>query len=253
MIAKRAATVRRRAADSAGAQALVAHGRALALAGRIAEALRTLETALDAARVRGDAFSEADALELLSWLAWIELDGVRTRAYAQRMLTLKVPATSPAAFRLFVRQATQALQLGRPQAALGILEEAEHVSRDADIDSFIAYLSVKGDVYAAVGKPGVALGHAKLALDIAEKRSDRYQQWRRLEYYGYIQYTNGRLQESLATYRRAEEVAREASLTWEIPFSRIRAAWIAYLLGRMTEAHALIVSSRSRSPCAGWS
>jgi len=224
------------------AESSISRGKALAIAGRIDEAVLTLESALVLARGRRDSFLEADALDFLSWLSWIELDGERTRSYAQRMLTLEVPATSPAAFRIFVRQATQSLQLGRPQAALSILEEAEHVSRDADIDSFIGYLSVRADVYAALGQPGIALTHAKLALDIAEKRSDPYQRWRRLEYYGYILYTNGRMHDSLATYRYAEEVARDASLTWEVPFSRIRAAWIAFLLGQMSEAHALIVS-----------
>lgn len=254
MIRRRPRALQRRkpqpaAADRPGAQppaseaaALVSRGRSLAIAGHIDDAVRMLEAALGSAHARRDSFVEADALDVLSWLAWIELDGERSRSYARRMLTLEVPATSPAAFRLFVRQATQLLQLGRPDAALTVIERAEGVGRDADIDSFIAYLSVKADVCAAIGQPAVALTHAKLALDIAEKRSDRYGHWRRREYYGYIQFTNGRLRDSLATYRCAEAVARDAELTWEIPFSRVRAAWIAFLLGQLSEARELIVS-----------
>lgn len=221
---------------------LLQRGKSLARAGRIAGAVDDFEAALASANPKRDARLCADALDWLAWLAWIDLDGERTSAYARRMLTLELPTTSLAAFRRCIRQATQTLQLGDALGALALLEEAEQAGRDADLDAFTAYLCVKADVYAALGETDTALGHAQLAVDLAEKRSDRYQRWRRLEYFGYIKYKNGALQDALSTYLRAEQVARGAGLTWEVPFTRVRAAWIAMLLGRLPQAHLLIAS-----------
>jgi len=177
----------------ASAATLLQAGKALARGGRIAAAVESLEAALTAATRRRDVHACADALDWLSWLAWIDLDGARANLYARRMLRLELPPTSPEAFRLSVRQATQTLQLGDPLRARTIIERAERVGRDADIDAFMAYLSVKADICAALGETQRALGHARIAAEIAQVRSDAYAHWRRREYLGYIQYTAGLL------------------------------------------------------------
>lgn len=230
------------ASRGSNAARLLRSGKSRARAGDIASAVHDLEAAFASAQRKRNVGLCADALDWLAWLAWIDLDGTRTSVYARRLLSLELPTTSLAAFRRSIRQATQTLQLGDARGALVLLEAAEHAGRDTDIDAFTAYLSVKADVCAALGESSTALGHARLATDLAEKRSDPYQRWRRLEYFGYVQYTSGALQDALATYMRAEMLARSAALTWEVPFTRVRAAWIALLLGRVAQAHELIAS-----------
>ncbi len=219
---------------------LMQRGKTLARAGQIRTAVEILERALTCAARARNVRVCADALDWLSWLAWIDLDGTRAHIYARRMLRLELPPTSPQAFRLSLRQATQTLQLGDAHGALAIIEAAEHAGRDADIDAFMAYLSVKADVHAALGDTRRAVGHAQLAAEIAQKRSDGYAHWRRREYLGYIEYAAGNLSESLQTYLLAEQIARDLALTWEVAFSRVRAAWIALLLGDLPRAHELI-------------
>ncbi len=227
-------------------------GRALALSGRCSEAITILDRVVDEAARADDSESAARALDLLWWIGWIELDGERTRAVATGMLKLSMPATSPEAFAIFVLKATLAVQLGDAATAAEILEEAEHDSRDADIDSFANYLSVKADVLAALGRPAEALSYARLAADIGAKRSDLFLRWRRLTYLAYSLHANGLLREAYEAYLRAEQAARDASLTWEIGLTRARAAWIALLLGRATVAHDLIVSCFDEPYEQGW-
>jgi ATP/maltotriose-dependent transcriptional regulator MalT len=214
----------------------LALGRALAMAGREREAVTELEEVFELASQCEYFEVAADAADWLSWLAWIELDGARARVIAERMMTLAVPASSPEAFRLFVRKATQSIQVGDAPGAAQILAEAEKVSREADIDSFASYLSIKADVLSAQGRSAEALSYARLAADIAARRSDRHLLWRRLLYLGYALHASGRLADAYDAFMAAEGVAREASLTWEPSFARARAAWDALLLGRLDAA-----------------
>ncbi|HEV7178876.1 MAG TPA: LuxR C-terminal-related transcriptional regulator [Candidatus Baltobacteraceae bacterium] len=216
-------------------ESLLALGKALMVAGRSRDATRAFERSISLVRNAQDDLV-SDALDLLSWIAFTELDGPSVTSYGLRMLDVNVPDTSAAAFRLFVRQATGALQMGDAANALQIVERAEHVSRDADIESFTAYLAVKADIYSALGKSEAALSHARLAADLAAKRSDAYSLWRCNMYLGYTLYSAGHFEESLAAYERAHAVSSEAKLTWEIGMSRARSAWVAFLLGCMEKA-----------------
>jgi DNA-binding CsgD family transcriptional regulator len=230
-----------KAPDERPAELLLLSGKSLAVGGNISEAVEIFERVLSS--TASNSRIAADALDWLSWLSWIELDGKRTEQYARRMIMIETPTTSPEAFRLFVRKATQSLQLGDARTALRVLEEAEQVSRDADIDSFATYLMILSDVYAALGQPKTGLGYAQLAVDIAKRRPDKFGLWRHIKYLAYIQYANSLLEDALHTFISAEELAHSASLTWEVPFSRARAAWMAALLGRFERARELIWSS----------
>jgi len=135
-------------------------GRALTIAGRSNAAICQLEHAFLIATGEGKPQIVADALDLLTWLAWIELDGKRTRSYAKKLFKLDLPTASAEAFRVRIRQTTIALQLGDAREALRLLDEAENVSRVADIDSFTSYLMLLGDVHAGLGEAEVAKLHA---------------------------------------------------------------------------------------------
>jgi ATP/maltotriose-dependent transcriptional regulator MalT len=246
------ALARSKSARGAGRDVTLLLGKALALGGHSADASRLLDEIVEESTRDGDSESAARALDLLWWLGWIELDGERARAVADRMLKLTIPATSPEAFRIFVAKAALAVQLGDAATAAEILEETEHDSRDADIDGFANYLSVKADVLAASGRPAEALSYARLAADIGAKRSDLFLRWRRLLYLAYMLQANGRLSEAYEAYLNAESAARDASLTWEVAFSRARAAWVALLLGRGAAAHDLVVSCLDEPYDQGW-
>ena len=215
---------------------LLARAERLALAGEDAEATALFDDIVERAAREKAIKAAADALDWLSWLALVELDGDRARAVAERIRRLALPATSREAFRLHVSRATQTLQLGDAATAAAILEDAEHHSRDADIESFTSYLALKADVFCSLGQPEEALGYARLAADIMAKRADPQLRWRRQLYLAHCLHAASRLGESYKAYVVAEELARAAELTWEVPFTQARAAWIALLLGRVSQA-----------------
>jgi len=246
------ALAKSKSARQTGRDVTLLLAKALVLGGHSGDASSLLDEVVDEATRERDSEGAAKALDLLWWLGWIELDGARARAVAERMLKLTIPATSPEAFRIFVAKATLSVQLGDAAGAAEILEETEHDSRDADIDAFANYLSVKADVLAALGHPAEALSYARLAADIGAKRSDLFLRWRRLLYLAYMLQANGRLSEAYEAYMTAEASAREASLTWEVAFCRARAAWVALLLGRGTVAHDLIASCFDEPYEQGW-
>lgn len=214
-------------------------GKRLTMAGRTHEAALLLHREANACASRGEMSAASDALEWLSWISWIELDGSRARWCARKMLQLKVPEGSAAAFRAYVRKASAALQLGNAREALRIIENAEATTDAADVDSFTTYLSQKADVYSALGEPSAALGYARLAVDIASKRNSAYLLWRCLTYLAYTFHAMGNLPDAERSYMRAENVARESSLTWEPAMMLARRAWIAFLMGRGDQARSL--------------
>ena len=227
-------------------------GRALMYAGRAAEARAVLEEVVGKATRSENPTVVASALDLLWWIAWSNLDGTRTREIADRILTLKVPATSPEAFRVHVLKATQLIQLGDAAAAEKIVDEAEHQSRDADIDSFARYLCVKADLLSALGRPAEALSYTRLAADIGARRDDHFLHWLCLTYYSYSLGANGHYPEAYDAYVATESAAKGASLTWEVVLSRARAAWVALQIGRANLAHGLISSCFDAPYTQGW-
>ncbi len=218
-------------------------GKALAIAGRSNEAISELERAARSATSEGDLEAAADALDRLCWLAWIELDGNRMREYAKSLLETGLPQSSREAFCIYIRRATRTLQLGDARSAEQLLDEAENVSRFADIDAFSAYLTVKGDVLAALGETDVAVHHVKLGVEIARKRPDRYSLWLKLVYLGWVLYASGKPEAALETLLDAVGIARDLNLSWEIPLTLSRAAYIEFLMGRMTRACELVVEA----------
>ena len=231
-------------AAAASLRARVNVGRSLVFHSRTAEAVPVLENVLAAAERSNDRVAAAEALDWLFWLALVELDGSRSRAYAERMLAMTVPPTSTQAFRLYVRHAIATLQLGDASQALAIIEKAEQASRDADIDSFTMYLSCKADVLAALGHDEPALEYARLAADICAKRSDPYAHWQRTFYLGYMFQAGGKLGSALETYLVAARVGHAAKLVWEPAFATARAAWVAFLMGNVPRAQALLDEAR---------
>ncbi len=215
-------------------------GKALTIAGRSDEAVCELERAAQRATAEGNLEAAADALDRLCWLAWIELDGKRMREYAKSLLETGLPQSSREAFCIYIRRATRTLQLGDARGAQLLLDEAENVSRIADIDAFSAYLTVKGDVLAALGETDVAVHHVKLGVEIARKRPDRYSLWIKLVYLGWVLHASGQPESSLESLFEALAVARRLNLTWEVALTLSRAAFLMFLLGRLSQASALI-------------
>lgn len=220
-------------------------GKALAIGGRSSEAVSELERAARGAIAEGDLEAAADALDGLCWIAWIELDGKRMRQYAKSLLETGLPQSSGEAFRIYIRRATRTLQLGDAQSAKQLLDEAENVSRIADIDAFSAYLTVKGDVLAALGETDVAVHHVRLGVEIAHKRPDRYSLWLKLIYLGWVLYASGQTEAALDVLFETLHVARALNLSWEVPLTLSRAAYIAFLLGRLAQARELIAETLS--------
>ncbi|HTU58514.1 MAG TPA: hypothetical protein VMF89_08770, partial [Polyangiales bacterium] len=225
---------------SAFSGALLMRGKALTIAGRSSEAVSELERAASRATAEGDLEAAADALDCLCWIAWLELDGKSMRRYAKSLLETGLPQSSREAFRIYIRRATRTLQLGDARSAQQLLDEAENVSRIADIDAFSVYLTVKGDVMAALGETDVAVHHVELGVEIARKRPDRYSLWLQLIYLGWALYASGQPQGALDALFEALKVARDLNLGWEVPLTLSRAACMALLLGRLEQACGLI-------------
>ncbi|HTJ25433.1 MAG TPA: hypothetical protein VMA36_04625 [Candidatus Limnocylindria bacterium] len=228
------------------------HGCALARTSRTEEALVVLEDVFAVAERSNERVLAAEALDWLFWCAQAELDGRGVQRCAERMLALPISATSPQAFRLYVRHAVAALQLGDAAGALNIIERAERVSREADIEAFTCYLSAKADTLAALGRDVPALEYARLSADICSKRSDPFAHWQRTLYLGYTLQAGGQLGAALDAYLAAATIASDASLVWEQALVTALAAWIAFLVGDVVQALALLAAARAssaRQPC----
>jgi tetratricopeptide (TPR) repeat protein/DNA-binding CsgD family transcriptional regulator len=211
-------------------------GIAAAKTGRTEEAIGLLEAVAAKAEAAGDASTAADALDWLGWLAWVELDGERARKHAASLLRLNLPKTSREAFRVYVGQATAALQSGDARRAAKLLDEAENAGELADIDAFAAYLMIKGDVSAALGEHENSVHHLQLAVEISRKRRDPYALWRQLLYFGYALQAAGRVRAAMAAHEEALAIVDEQGYTWERTLSLSRSALCAYLIGDMTRA-----------------
>lgn len=218
----------------------------------IAAEVPALRILFQEARRVGDARTAAGCLERLSWLAWVLLDGDLADECAREAAALDVPERSPEAFRLAVRRAGDELQNGDAKRALARLDAAERAGERLDIDAFVGYLGVRADVLCALGDAEAAIECARLALSIAQKRPNASAAFLSALYVGYTYEASGQLDESLAAYDRAAQLAVESELGWESALAHARSAWVAVMRGDAQGARDRFVASLRTSERTPW-
>ncbi len=222
------------------------------MAAHITAEVPALRVLLAKATSLGDTHAAATALERLSWLAWISLDGDLAEECAREAQVLHVPEVSPEAFRLAVRRAVWELQQGNARSALETLDAAERAGERLDVDAFVSYLSVRADVLSALGEFEPATECARLSYSIAQKRPNAAARFITAVYLAYSYEAAGSFDASQATYDEAASIAERANMHWESAHAQARGAWIALHRGDGAGARRRLLKSLGASEQTPW-
>jgi tetratricopeptide (TPR) repeat protein/transcriptional regulator with XRE-family HTH domain len=229
------------------AQVEMRRGNALRMLGRMDEACRVLEDAIQTADAAGDLRTLSYALENVSVVYLLRGDFARTSQYVERALTLAERVGDPIVVALMMlRRGLNRYALGEWSGALADYERAEAMMRQVDASWVSAYTALgPGQLYLAEGKGDLATGYLTEAVTLAEQSGDL--QALRLAHTALAErdLVEGRPEAARArlTSLRDRHGQQEGLVTYLLPYL----AWAYLDLGDVDRANLLIVECVARA------